>query len=126
LVVTATDVQVVGVTGELQQVAQNAISTRPGGDTSQSQLQKDVAAILETGLFADANVTTYAEKNGLRAVFQVSPVVVRSVQLSGAQVLTPTVANDIFKSQIGTNISPAAITQGVQQIKQWYEKMVTH
>ncbi|MBD1926204.1 BamA/TamA family outer membrane protein [Trichocoleus sp. FACHB-90] len=122
LVVTATDVQVVGVTGELQQVAQNAISTRPGGDTSQSQLQKDVAAILETGLFADANVTTYAEKNGLRAVFQVSPVVVRSVQLSGAQVLTPAVANDIFKSQIGTNISPAAITQGVQQIKQWYEK----
>ena len=122
LVVTATDVQVVGVTGELQQVAQNAISTRPGGDTSQSQLQKDVAAILETGLFADANVTTYAEKNGLRAVFQVSPVVVRSVQLSGAQVLTPTVANDIFKSQIGTKISPAAITQGVQQIKQWYEK----
>ncbi|MBD1834809.1 BamA/TamA family outer membrane protein [Cyanobacteria bacterium FACHB-472] len=122
LVVTATDVQVVGVTGELQQVAQNAISTRPGGDTSQSQLQKDVAAILETGLFADANVTTYAEKNGLRAVFQVSPVVVRSVQLSGAQVLTPAVANDIFKSQIGTQISPAAITQGVQQIKQWYEK----
>ena len=46
LVVTATDVQVVGANQELQQIIRKVIKTQAGGETSQSQLQKDVAAIL--------------------------------------------------------------------------------
>ncbi|PSB19862.1 hypothetical protein C7B65_09300 [Phormidesmis priestleyi ULC007] len=120
LVVTATDVQIVGADPELQQIVRSNIRTQPGGGTSQSQLQADVAAILETGLFSTASVNSRANSNGLSVTFQVQPIVVRSVQLVNAQALTPAVVNDIFRSQIGTIVSPSALNQGVRQINQWY------
>jgi outer membrane protein insertion porin family len=40
LVVTATDVLVVGATPELQQIINSVIKTQTGGETSQNQIQK--------------------------------------------------------------------------------------
>ncbi|MDZ8049941.1 MAG: BamA/TamA family outer membrane protein [Aulosira sp. ZfuVER01] len=120
LVVTATDVQILGANEELQQIIRKVIKTQKGGDTSQSQLQKDVAAILDTGLFTSANVNSRITPTGLNVVYQVQPVVVRSLQLSGAKVLTYQVAQAKFQSQIGTVISPSALQQAVQQINKWY------
>ncbi|MBD2338662.1 outer membrane protein assembly factor [Calothrix sp. FACHB-156] len=120
LVVTATDVQILGASQELQQIVRQVIKTQKGGDTSQSQLQKDVAAILNTGLFTSANVNSRTTPAGLNVVYQVQPIVVRSLQLSGAKALTYQVALTPFKSQIGAVISPAALQQAVQQINKWY------
>ncbi|OUL33284.1 hypothetical protein BV375_07385 [Nostoc sp. 106C] len=120
LVVTATDVQILGASDELQQIIRKVIKTQKGGNTSQSQLQTDVAAILDTGLFTSANVNSRITPTGLNVVYQVQPVVVRSLQLSGAKVLTYQVAQAPFQSQIGTVISPSALQQAVQQINKWY------
>ena len=113
LAVIAIDVQVVGATEELQQIVLNTVRTRSGGSTTQSQLQNDVAAILNTGLFTDARVSTTSNRDGLKVVYQVQPVVVRSLQLTGNEVLTPAVANNVFKSQLGQPISPTALRQGI-------------
>jgi outer membrane protein insertion porin family len=120
LVVTATDVQVVGATEELQQIIRKIIKTQVGGETSQKQLQKDVAAILETGLFASANVNSRSTSTGLNVVYQVQPVVVRSLEISGAKALTYQVVQERFQSQVGKPISPAGLQQAVQQVNQWY------
>jgi outer membrane protein assembly factor BamA len=88
LIVTATDVQIVGATPELQQIVSKIIKTQVGGETSQTQLQQDVAAILDTGLFANASVNSRSTKAGLNVVYQVQPVVVRSLQFSGAKART--------------------------------------
>ncbi|MBE9049597.1 outer membrane protein assembly factor [Nostocales cyanobacterium LEGE 11386] len=120
LVVTATNIQVVGATQELQQIVRQVIKTQTGGETSQNQLQSDVAAILETGLFASANVNSSSTPAGLNVVYQVQPVVVRSLQLSGAKALTYQVAQERFQSQIGKPISPEGLKQAVQQVNQWY------
>ncbi len=121
LVVTATALQIVGTADpELQQIVRSAIRTQLGGGTSKSQLQDDVAAILETGLFSTASVTSRENPNGLSVTFQVQPIVVRSVQLVNAQALPLAVVNNIFRSQIGTIASPSALNQGVRQINQWY------
>ncbi|MDZ8223836.1 outer membrane protein assembly factor [Nostoc sp. ChiVER01] len=120
LVVTATDVQVVGANQELQQIIRKVIKTQVGGETSQSQLQKDVTAILDTGLFSNVNVNSFSTQAGLNVVYQVQPVIVRSLQLSGAKVLTYQVAQQQLQSQIGTTISPAGLRQGVAQINKWY------
>jgi len=121
LAVLATNVQVTGVTEELQQIVLKTIRTRPGSSTTQSQLNNDVAAILNTGFFADARVTSSKQRDGMNVVFQVQPVVVRSLQLSGNQVLTPTVANNFFKSQIGQPVSLTTLRQGVEQLSKWYK-----
>ncbi|NJP08608.1 MAG: hypothetical protein HC866_03320 [Leptolyngbyaceae cyanobacterium RU_5_1] len=49
LAVQVTDVQLAGVEPELQQYGLRAIQTKPGGQTSPSQLRNDVAALLNTG-----------------------------------------------------------------------------
>lgn len=120
LVVTATDVQVVGANQELQQIIRQVIKTKTGGETSQSQLQRDVAAILETGLFTTASVNSRSTGSGLNVVYQVQPIIVRSLQLSGARALTYQVFQKQFQSQIGTTISPAALQQAVKQLNKWY------
>ncbi|MEA5564630.1 outer membrane protein assembly factor [Anabaena sp. UHCC 0399] len=120
LVVTATDVQIVGATPELQQVIRQLIKTQTGGETSESQLQRDVAAILQTGLFVNANVNTRTTPSGVNVIYQVQPVVVRSLQLEGAKALTYQVALKPFQSQIGKPISPEGLKTAVQQVNKWY------
>ncbi|MEH2148775.1 outer membrane protein assembly factor [Nostoc sp.] len=120
LVVTATEVQVVGANQELQDIIRKVIKTQAGGETSQSQLQKDVAAILDTGLFSNVSVNSFSTQPGLNVVYQVQPVIVRSLQLSGAKVLTYQVVQQRLQSQIGTTISPAGLQQAVAEINKWY------
>ncbi len=120
LVVPATDVQVVGATPELQQIIRSVIKTQVGGETNQTQLQQDVAAILNTGLFANASVNSRSTKEGLIVTYQVQPVVVRSLQISGAKALTYQVVSPNFQPQFGKPISPAALKQAVQQVNKWY------
>ena len=120
LVVIATDVQIIGAAAELQQIIRNKIRTVLGGPTNNGQLQADVAAILETGLFSDAIVSSKANSNGLEVVFQVVPIVPRSIQLVGAQALSPQVVNEIFKAQLGVPVQPSALNQGVRSLNEWY------
>ena len=120
LVVTATDVQVVGAEAELQQVVRNTIKTKPGGGTSGSQLKQDVADILATGLFANASVSSRTNPQGLSVVFQVEPIVVRSLRLSGAQALTLEVAQQLFGAQLGAAVQPTLLTESVKRINEWY------
>jgi outer membrane protein insertion porin family len=120
LVVTATNVQIIGANPELEQIIRQVIKTRTGGETSQNQIQQDVAAILDTGLFANANVNITNNSAGLNVVYQVQPIVVKALQLSGAKVLTYQVALENLQNQIGKNISPAELQNTVKKINQWY------
>ncbi len=119
-VVPASSVRIVGVTPELQEVIKGVIKTQQGGDTSETQLKQDVAAILETGLFAGATVNSRSDEQGLSVVYQVKPLVVRSLQLSNAKALSYQVAQKVFQSQIGKPISPVAMKKAVEDINKWY------
>lgn len=120
LAVTATSVAIEGVDAELQAVVRNTIKTQPGGQTSKVQLEQDVTTILESGFFATATVSSRPNPNGINVVFRVTPTVVQRIQLSGAQVLTQTVAEELFQPQLGAAISPSVLTQSVQRTNQWY------
>ena len=119
-VVPASSVRIVGVTPELQEVIKGVIKTQPGGETSESQLRQDVAAISETGLFAGATVNSRSDEQGLSVVYQVQPLVVRSLQLSNAKALSYEVAQKVFATQIGKPISPVAMKKAVEDINKWY------
>lgn len=120
LVVTVTDVQVVGATEDLQQSVLRTVRSQPGGSTSQQQLREDVTAILNTGLFSSASASLRNAPPGVAVTFQVEPIVVQSVQLSGAQALTPEVATDLLSPQIGAPVSLTLLDQGVRRINEWY------
>ncbi len=118
---TATSVRVVGVGDELHQIALNTVGTQRGGVTSEHQLAADVQALLETGLFTRAQVAKAANDQGLDVVYQVEPVVARSLQLQNARVLTPDVAHQAFQAQLGQPASPQAVRQGIAAVEQWYD-----
>ncbi len=121
LVVPAIDIQIVGATPELQDIIRQVIKTQVGGETSKTQLQKDIAAILETKLFISARVNSTTTKDGLRVVYQVQPLVVRSLQLSGAKALTYKVVLEPFQSQINQPVSPSQLEDAVKKINKWYK-----
>ncbi|KJH69864.1 BamA/OMP85 family outer membrane protein [Aliterella atlantica] len=118
--VLTTDVQIVGASEELAALIRDTIKTRAGEDTSDRQLQADVQAILATGLFANARVNTTSNPAGINVGYEVEPIVIQSLQLANAQVLTPEVATKLFQPQLGNAISPSAISQSADKIKQWY------
>ncbi|MBD1844890.1 BamA/TamA family outer membrane protein [Cyanobacteria bacterium FACHB-63] len=122
VVLTATDVQIVGASPELQQLVRVQIQTQPGGNVSTAQLQRDIATILGTGLFSTASFTTRTNPNGLSVTFQVQPAIVRALNLVNAQALTPTIANQFFQSQFGAPVSPTAINESIRQINTWYRQ----
>ncbi|MDJ0735698.1 MAG: BamA/TamA family outer membrane protein [Nostocaceae cyanobacterium] len=120
LVVIATNVKVEGVTPELESIIRKTIKTQMGGETSQIQLQGDVKAILDTGLLESAKVKTRVSKDGLDVVYQVKPIVVRSLQLKGERKLTYQVAREKLQGLLNKPISPADLKQVVEEINQWY------
>jgi outer membrane protein insertion porin family len=121
LAVITADVQIQGATPELQQIIRQVIKTQAGGETNQTQLQKDVKAILDTELFTTARVNTTNTPNGLNVVYQVQPVIIRTLELSGAKVLTSQVALEPFKNQLGKAINPTLLQESVAKINQWYK-----
>lgn len=122
IVLTATDVQILGAASELEQLVRAQIKTQPGGNVSQAQLQSDIATILGTGLFSTASVSSRPNPNGLSVTFQVQPIAVRSLRLVNAQALTPAIANGFFQSQFGATVSPTAINNSIRQINAWYRQ----
>lgn len=120
LVVPAADVQIRGGNPELDKIIRQVIKTQVGGDTNQSQLQQDVAAILDTGLFRNARFTSNTNSQGLLVTFQVEPVIVNSFQLSGGKILDQKTALEPFQNLIGKPISPEALKKGVEKTNKWY------
>lgn len=121
LVVTATDIQITGATPELQELIRQTIQTKVGGETNQTQIQQDVAAILNTGFFLNARARQSTTPTGLSIVYEVQPVIVRSLELEGAKVLTYQEALKSFQPMVGKPISPSQLRAAVQQINKWYK-----
>ena len=118
--VTVQQVQVVGATPELEQVVRQIVQTQAGGITSEQQIQRDVEALRATGLFVTVTGERVSTAQGAIATYTVEPVVVRSLQVVGAEVLPLGLVQQAFQPQIGQVISPSALQAGAAQINQWY------
>ncbi len=109
-------------TPELESLAYQVISTRPGGTATRTQLQQDANAIFSTGFFADVRVDPADTPLGVRVTFVVQPYpVLRGVQVAGNQILTQEKVSEIFAPQIGKNINLREIQTGIDQINKFYQ-----
>ena len=115
-----TDVKIVGIESELQDVARQVLLTQPGKPTTAAIVRDDRDALLETGLFTSASVTTQLNPKGVDVTFNLTPVIARSIQLINAKALTQDTANTILKPQLGKPVQPSLLNQGVRDLQQWY------
>lgn len=116
----ATDVQIQGGDAELQQIIQEVISVREGRPADDAMLDADRVAIEGTGLVESVQVVTVPQPDGLAVTYVIDPIVVRSLDVSGAQVLPPEVVEEAFADQVDRPISPRLLNQGADAIDAWY------
>ena len=115
-----TDVKIVGIESELQDVARQVLLTQPGKTTTAAIVRDDRDALLETGLFTSASATTQLNPKGVGVTFNLAPVIAKSIQLINAKTLTQDTANTILKPQLGKPVQPSLLNQGVRDLQQWY------
>lgn len=121
LAVMATDVQITGANPELIQIARRTIATEAGHSTSASQLNADLAALKQTQLFQDVQVSAIPNDQGWNVQYALQPVTIQRVQLNNAQVLSNEVAASLFTPQMGQTVQPSSINQGIANVNQWYQ-----
>ena len=116
-----TDVKILGVDPELKAIAQQVILTQTGKMTNGITIREDVAAVLETGLFSQAAANPTMNAKGVDVVFNLSPVIARSIQLVDAKILTQNTATQLFASQLNHAVQPSKLNQGVRDVQKWYD-----
>ncbi|MGF1497646.1 MAG: BamA/TamA family outer membrane protein [Elainellaceae cyanobacterium] len=118
--IAVTEVNIAGADADLELLVRELIQVQPGETVTREQLQSDIAIILGTGFFTDATVRLTPGLDGVAVTYGVEPMVVRSLQLAGAEALTSEVATEIFAPQIGRPVSPQLLEQRAIAIDEWY------
>lgn len=120
--VLVSEVLVEGAAGDLAINAYEAISTRPGQTTTRSQIQSDINAIFGTGFFSNVRAEPSDTPLGVRVTFFVEPnPTLRTVQISGNQVLTQEKVNEIFRPQYGKILNLRDLQAGVTRVNKYYQ-----
>ncbi|TVQ57556.1 MAG: hypothetical protein EA366_08290 [Spirulina sp. DLM2.Bin59] len=116
-----------GLTPELETLVYTTISTRPGLNTSRSQLQADVNSIYETGFFSNVTQTPEDTPLGVRVTFnvEVNPVVrsvtVQNILEASDRRIPQAVLDDIFGDSKGRVLNLRELQEGITRVNQWYQ-----
>lgn len=126
--VLVAEVQVRGVSGQLQDEVYKVIRTKPGRATTRSQLQSDLNAIYATGYFANVEFVPEDTALGVRVAFVVQPnPVLQTVNVTtvppspGSGVVPASVVNSIFSPQYGRILNLKELQESIKKLNQWYK-----
>jgi outer membrane protein insertion porin family len=127
--VLVSEVSVVGVEGELQDLVFNTIRTNPGRTTTRSRLQEDINAIYATGYFSNVKVTPEDTQYGVKIVYEIQPnPVLEKVEIQTlpekakkeSSLLPPEVIEKAFIDQYGKILNLRDLQEGITEINKWY------
>lgn len=95
-----------GVGGDLQKIAQGAITLKPNFSYTLQEVQQDVNRVFETGYFANCQPSAEDTRDGVRVLIEViANPELRGVVLSGANTLPVSVIQTSFQDQCVRRIS---------------------
>ena len=108
---------------KLIQEIEKILYTEAGQTTNRQKLQEDIDKIFALGWFSNVTAIPEDTPKGVRVTFEVevNPVW-RSVNVTGNQVLTPQIIEQIFKEQLNQRINFRQIEAGIQKINAWYKE----
>jgi outer membrane protein insertion porin family len=126
--VLVSEVQVVGVEGELKDLVYRSIVTQPGRTTTRTQLTEDVNAIYKTGLFGNVSVLPEDTPLGVRITYTVvanpvlKEVVIQTIPDDSEvkKVITPEAVQEIFSPQYGQIINLNNLKEDIKVLEKWY------
>ena len=127
--VLISEVVVKGIEGHPEQdrleiAVYNAMATRPGTQSTRSDLQNDLSAIYATGWFSDVRIQPVDGPLGVQLVVTVVPnPVLTQVDLEGVGAKTempPTLVPDIFAADYGKTLNLNTLQARIGELQKWY------
>ncbi|HEY9704112.1 MAG TPA: BamA/TamA family outer membrane protein [Allocoleopsis sp.] len=122
------EVAVTGVENgsKLQEIVYDAIRTKPGRVSTQSQIQEDINAIYATGLFSLVNVKPEDTPLGVRVNFMVTAnPILKQVKVEGVEgrknAIPQGEVDKIFQDKYGQILNYNDIREGAKQLNKWYK-----
>ncbi|PSN20115.1 hypothetical protein C7271_03860 [filamentous cyanobacterium CCP5] len=107
---------------DLRQRVYAAVDTVPGRTTTRTQLQRDINNVFATGFFSNVRAVPEDTPLGVRVTFLVQPnPVLRSVRVTGNEVLPEEVVDEIFAPQYGEIINLIDFQDGIVELNEWYQ-----
>lgn len=89
-----------GVSGQLQKIAQAALTLKPNFSYTLQEVQQDVNRVFETGFFSNCQPTAEDTRDGVRVLIEVTAnPELRGVVLNGANTLPVSVIQNSFQDQ---------------------------
>lgn len=113
---------------ELEDIAYQAITLRPGRPATRSQLQEDINNVFATGFFANVRARPDDTDLGVRVTFGVQPnpiltgVDVRADGSDGSGVLPTEKVDEIFGEQYGKILNLIDFQDGILELNEWYRE----
>ncbi|WP_231937639.1 BamA/TamA family outer membrane protein [Geminocystis sp. NIES-3709] len=127
--VLVSEVDIVGVDGELRDLVYNTIRTNPGRTTTRSRLQEDINAIYATGYFSNVKVTPEDTQYGVKITYDLQPnPVLNKIEIDtlpaksdGQSSLLPQeVIDKAFAEQYGRILNLRDLQEGITELNKWY------
>ncbi len=124
--VIVSEVLVEGAQGSLQDLIYKTASTKPGKNSTRSQLQKDINAIFVTGWFSNVQAVPADTPLGVRVTFIVKTnPVLRKVEViavrKASSIISPQVVNNIFSKEYGSILNLGKLQEDIKQLNKWYQ-----
>ncbi|MGD1857296.1 MAG: BamA/TamA family outer membrane protein [Leptolyngbyaceae cyanobacterium] len=112
---------------ELEDIAYQAITLRPGRPATRSQLQEDINNVFSTGFFANVRARPEDTDLGVRVIFGVEPNPILTgvdVRTDGVteSVLPDEKVDEIFGDQYGQILNLIDFQDGILELNEWYRE----
>ncbi|KAF5835670.1 surface antigen-domain-containing protein [Dunaliella salina] len=115
------EVEILGVEGELKEVAENALRTHPNFAYTLSEVKQDVARVFNTGFFRACVPDAVDTRDGVKLIIRVTPNdEIRGMVAMGANVLPNSVVQDTFKDLYGKTLNFVTFKQAINTLDKWY------
>ncbi|KAK3280296.1 Outer envelope protein 80, chloroplastic [Cymbomonas tetramitiformis] len=117
------EVQIKGVTGELEQVAKDAIALQPNFAYTLEEVQDNVVRVFDTGYFATCQPIAEDTRDGVRVILKVTAnPELRRLVVTGANALPQRVVEDEFQEQYSKTLNYKSFKRALERLNSWYEE----
>jgi len=120
---TIVSADIVGLDIVPQSVANNVIQSKPGDTFTVAAVEKDRAAIYDTGYFYDIYPSFEVVPEGIKITYHVleNPIL-RSVEITGNKMETSETLTGLIKLKTGEILNSKTLNQNVKTIEEQYRK----
>ena len=114
-------VELLGVDGELKSIAESVIKTRANFAYTSDEVKEDIKRIFSTGWFMDVRPEAVDTRDGVKLVIKVKAHdQVNGMKTSGANVLPTVIVEKAFAPVFGQTLNMVNLREAVGKIDQWY------